>query len=674
MRVFSHNNQFLYLVKGHWAIPKTNTLFSHILCLSTSPPAMTSIPQEIIDLIAPHLNKHDLANCSRVSHDWSSHFAPWLWRTVHITNESTHDRFDSPESRAALIRNKHLVRDVTATDQNLLLLLSAHDHSEPSLLKLTGLRTLTLRFYADAPWSLIVGPPPLTTTQEEDAEEEEESTERTRTRTTTRTVTTISELAEVENFRTVLELLSNNTNLRTLRLGKGCLQGAGGSDLFPHIMEACPTTFLTTLEVCFNDMRQPESKFNFNFNTGTTHIEDYQTFQLETQDYRHQEPLLALKELIFLERRRNHNDLSRLAVLVRCSHLVRLKFGVIDNRIGNLLALGDGTGSLLRTLCPCLTELALCGVIALSDSCLAALLRSSQPGWKVLELEEPVLFSREAYAALLECVSTTLEVLRIKSWRGFYLERCSSLLSTTTRGQFRRLEGVANGQMDDTTKEFTVHAQDSYKGHRVEMARRKKQGKHTDNRSWIALGPSMEYLQLAISGVPRPDVVCWRSGEPLPIQATSHHHRYKAQKWIYRQLASMSGLQELILGKPDFCISFRRLDTSMSSIEIEDALSTGFATYQYDCLEFSLESGLDILSGLKELRVLDVKSTAHRIGVAELEWMRIHWPKLKTIEGLESRREWAGALEDGEAVRDAVEAWIDNHPNGIGSSFMCNNK
>jgi hypothetical protein len=527
-----------------------------------------------------------------------------------------------------------------------------------------------------------VGIPPSTTTQEKEEEEEEEEDEveplvTLMTTGTAWAVTTAAELTKMDNFRTVLELLSNNTNLRTLRLGRGCLRGADGSDLLQHIMEACPTTFLTTLEVCLSDVREQESKSKLDLTTNT-HLEDHQRFQLELQRYQDQKPLLALQELIFLERRTDQNDFSRLAVLVRCNHLMRLEFGRIDSRIGNLLVVDDGTGSLLRKLCPCLVELALCGVIAVYDSCLAALLRSSQLGWKVLELEEPVFFSEEAYPAMIECVSTTLEVLRIKSWRGFNSRRCSSLLSTMTRGQFRRLEGIANGQVDDTTREFTVHALDTYRKHRAEKTRRKKQGLRTDRRSWIALGPSMEYLQLVIDGVPRPDVVCWRSGEPLPIQSTSHRHRYTAQKWIYRQLASMSGLQELILGRRDLNwsrIPFRGLDASMDSTEIEDMLSIiDFAIYQYDCLEFSLESGLDILSGLKELRVLDVKSTAHRIGVAELEWMRIHWPKLTTIVGLESRREWAGALEDGQAVKDAVEAWIKNHPNGIGSSFVCINK
>lgn len=222
-------------------------LFAHLLSIDlVAATSMTSIPQEIIDLIAPHLNQHDLADCSRVCHDWSSLFSPGLWRSINIANQSTHDRFNTPESRAALIRNKHLVREVTATDQDLLLLLAAHDHSEPSLPKLTGLRSLTLCFYADAPWALTMG----TTPQEDENEGEDEVT----VTATEALVAMTVRLARVDNFRALLELLSNNTNLRNLRLKKGCLRGADRTELLLHIMEACATTSLTTLEVCLNDV------------------------------------------------------------------------------------------------------------------------------------------------------------------------------------------------------------------------------------------------------------------------------------------------------------------------------------------------------------------------------------------------------------------------------------
>lgn len=80
------------------------------------------------------------------------------------------------------------------------------------------------------------------------------------------------------------------------------------------------------------------------------------------------------------------------------------------------------------------------------------------------------------------------------------------------------------------------------------------------------------------------------------------------------------------------------------------AVRLAYKMVNYQCLEFSsesglgllsgltLESGLALLSGLKELRVLDVRKTAHNIGVEELEWMHQNWPKLERIRGLESDR------------------------------------
>jgi len=58
------------------------------------------------------------------------------------------------------------------------------------------------------------------------------------------------------------------------------------------------------------------------------------------------------------------------------------------------------------------------------------------------------------------------------------------------------------------------------------------------------------------------------------------------------------------------------------------------AHFQLNCLEMSLESGLGLLSGLEEMRGLDVVRMAHRIGVPKLEWTRKHWPKLERVVGL----------------------------------------
>ncbi|KAF9094820.1 hypothetical protein BGX23_001535 [Mortierella sp. AD031] len=55
---------------------------------------------------------------------------------------------------------------------------------------------------------------------------------------------------------------------------------------------------------------------------------------------------------------------------------------------------------------------------------------------------------------------------------------------------------------------------------------------------------------------------------------------------------------------------------------------------QTKCLELMLESGLNLMGGLKRLRVLNIPRMAHRIGLHELVWMRHQWPRLRVVEGL----------------------------------------
>ncbi|KAK3826767.1 MAG: hypothetical protein J3R72DRAFT_496590 [Linnemannia gamsii] len=591
---------------------------------------MSSIPQEIIDLIAPHLTLHDLADCSRVS-----------------------------LMSAAFIRNKHLVQEAVTTDPGLLLVLCAQRHNESPVPQPTGLQSLALRFEGQSPWALT------TTNQQEDIVEP--------TTNTAAAVARVEEMQRVNLFVAWLSLLSNITNLRTLRLDRGCLRGADRAELLPSIIQALPTNLLT-LEICFNDPGPPGDNklMPLTFPTPST---DYQKFQLATRLYQNQEPFVALKNLaIFGRGHDDEDDISRLAFLVRCNHLVKLDLGAVDNRIGNLLVFDDGAGPLLRTLCPCLSELVLSGTSSFYDSTLAKLLRCSQSGWRTVEIEDAFFFGRLAYAALMESVATTLENLQVKNWRGFRQAWCLGLLRSTTREQLRRIGGIDDGDLEETTKELTVNAQDAYQEHHMLTVRREREGLLTSNHSWIALTPSLEYLQLRIIGVPRANVVSLRNGERLSLPDNEPRGHYDVQKWIYTQLADLSGLQELVVGKRELNwsrLAFCGIDPySSSSIDIEEALRDRFETFQYDCLEFSMASGLKILSGLTELRVLDVRSTAHNIGVEELDWMHVHWPQLETIRGLESPREWTCNPKEAEAATKAVERWIDNHPNGIGSSFV----
>jgi hypothetical protein len=254
-----------------------------------------------------------------------------------------------------------------------------------------------------------------------------------------------------------------------------------------------------------------------------------------------------------------------------------------------------------------------------------------------------------------------------KARREFFLDLVCVLKN------LRRLTGRDDGErgIDETGVE--IHAADAFRQH-IEGG---------GSRTW-ALGPSMKELHMQVVGVPRPDVLCRYNGTPLRpwmVEVLDNSRRYEVQRWVYEQLGRMVGLEELVLGVVDICLEdvgdfMPEEDVDMTAVEnltaLEDAMEEDDWLHRlinYQCLEFSLESGLELLEGLKELRMLDVKSTAHRIGVAELEWMHVNWPRLKEIKGLVVERKWVGDAEDALVVKAAVEEWLAAHPHGIGSSF-----
>ncbi|GJJ79016.1 hypothetical protein EMPS_11375 [Entomortierella parvispora] len=62
--------------------------------------------------------------------------------------------------------------------------------------------------------------------------------------------------------------------------------------------------------------------------------------------------------------------------------------------------------------------------------------------------------------------------------------------------------------------------------------------------------------------------------------------------------------------------------------------SPGFQSSS-ECLHLSLaRGGLQLLSDLKQLRILNVQSMGHRIRLPELMWMVSNWPRLRILEGL----------------------------------------
>ncbi|KAF9976274.1 hypothetical protein BGZ75_000280 [Mortierella antarctica] len=148
---------------------------------------------------------------------------------------------------------------------------------------------------------------------------------------------------------------------------------------------------------------------------------------------------------------------------------------------------------------------------------------------------------------------------------------------------------------------------------------------------------SLEQLQLCISGVPRPDLTKRTNGRPLtgPLhEGSSMESSYTVQRQAYAQLAKLTKLRELVLS---VSLERMRLQSPEDLSEYEcDTEGTYYdsrypqAERQYECLSFTLESGLDLLRDLKELRVIDLNDMAVGFdGEAEQRWMKEHWPLVR---------------------------------------------
>ncbi|KAF9358903.1 hypothetical protein BGX26_000688, partial [Mortierella sp. AD094] len=94
------------------------------------------------------------------------------------------------------------------------------------------------------------------------------------------------------------------------------------------------------------------------------------------------------------------------------------------------------------------------------------------------------------------------------------------------------------------------------------------------------------------------------------------------------------------------------LYTQLSRLTRLEELNVGYshwvgAVYE-SAPQFSLESGLEMLEGLKQLKILDVSYTRNEIQRQELEWMCEHWPKLERIEGVRMARAalWWGSPDN----------------------------
>lgn len=167
------------------------------------------------------------------------------------------------------------------------------------------------------------------------------------------------------------------------------------------------------------------------------------------------------------------------------------------------------------------------------------------------------------------------------------------------------------------------------------------------SRPWVCRWLTL--LHLEIRNIPRPDITVDGSGDALElygeVESVTKEESHEIQRKVYNQLGALSCLEELYLGHRQHAQRYSDIlqetmgsdyDSEEEDEDEEDTVGTD--KFQMDCLEFSLESGLHLLAGLKELRILDVTFTCHRIGIPELEWMETNFPNLASLRGLDPVR------------------------------------
>ncbi|KAG0298907.1 hypothetical protein BGZ96_004214 [Linnemannia gamsii] len=117
--------------------------------------------------------------------------------------------------------------------------------------------------------------------------------------------------------------------------------------------------------------------------------------------------------------------------------------------------------------------------------------------------------------------------------------------------------------------------------------------------------------------------------------SSKHTQSITLQKDILSRLGTLTNLRVLDLGYEwrDIWADSRRDTVRRYTYLGQEYVNYG-APFK-NTLELTLATGLDQLSRLRHLEVFGFEGVDHRIGKEELEWIAVHWPKLKVMRGLQ---------------------------------------
>ncbi|KAG0071821.1 hypothetical protein BGZ89_009354 [Linnemannia elongata] len=153
----------------------------------------------------------------------------------------------------------------------------------------------------------------------------------------------------------------------------------------------------------------------------------------------------------------------------------------------------------------------------------------------------------------------------------------------------------------------------------------------------------LTYLNIQITNIPRPDVLFdWKADRILPLSEGAEtttttssmqmDESRRIQREVYTRLATLVNLEYLQLGA--FCPPHLTVEITIPHNGKTGSFDRG---QQLNCLEMSLDSGLDILSGMKSLKMLYVLSMEHQIGIREMKWFERELPNFQSLFGIRAQ-------------------------------------
>ena len=326
-------------------------------------------------------------------------------------------------------------------------------------------------------------------------------------------------------------------------------------------------------------------------------------------DVTEQEPLPSLRRLSLRYNRAHFHDTFPFTLWRRCESVEAMD--LINCWISAYQSKASSMATFMTAL-PNLNIINIEEIYFMNDEALAHLLSTSRLGWRSVSITGYVDFGERSWEALSRHTST----LENFTMMNRYYQDGAGLRPFFT--SFSRLQSFVT--LAETGEDYLkINAIDA-----IDWI-------HQDSLSGSLTPWPCEYtltdLRISICGIPRRDITHDHKGKKRhPVVEESYPGEGRMiQRRVYERLARFVNLEVLWLGSN----SYYSKEPDMRSRKVMN--------HQYECLEMSLESGLDQLEGLKRLKVLNISLMATKIGQREAQWMAGQWPKLHEIRGLENR-------------------------------------